>query len=94
MKLGLVCGSKSERNPLNVLQSLRLCRRCSSAADSVKRFLVTLVWSGGVCSPSADGFEPSEGSARAAAAAAAARQQWKIGDLVLAKMKGFRRGRP
>lgn len=30
-----------------------------------------------------------KGSARAAAAAAAARQQWKIGDLVLAKMKGF-----
>lgn len=28
------------------------------------------------------------GSARAAAAAAA-RQQWKVGDLVLAKMKGF-----
>lgn len=31
-----------------------------------------------------------KGSGRAAAAASAsARQQWKIGDLVLAKMKGF-----
>ncbi|XP_072974602.1 protein HUA2-LIKE 3-like [Typha angustifolia] len=30
-----------------------------------------------------------KGSARAAAAAAAAAQQWKVGDLVLAKLKGF-----
>ncbi|KAG0481025.1 hypothetical protein HPP92_011883 [Vanilla planifolia] len=35
------------------------------------------------------GSSRRKGSARAAAAAAAARQQWKIGDLVLAKMKGF-----
>ncbi|MQL89868.1 hypothetical protein Taro_022454 [Colocasia esculenta] len=33
---------------------------------------------------------PSRRKGRAAAAAAAAaRQQWKVGDLVLAKMKGF-----
>ncbi|KAK8961257.1 HUA2-like protein 2 [Platanthera guangdongensis] len=30
-----------------------------------------------------------KGSARVSAATTAARKQWKIGDLVLAKMKGF-----
>lgn len=29
------------------------------------------------------------GAGKAAAAAAAARRQWKVGDLVLAKVKGF-----